>query len=64
MDIQDKDEDQTPPPLAPVEFMSCWKAVARKETLTGAQSQKLSTKTIFYYLIEAWRDSIIRRCLL
>ena len=53
MDIQDEDEDQTPPPLAPVEFISRWKAVAGKETLTGAQSQKLSTKTIFYHSIEA-----------
>lgn len=63
VDIQDEDEDQTPPPPAPVEFMSRWKAVAGKETLTGAQSQKLSTETIFYHSIEAWRDSIIRRCL-
>jgi hypothetical protein len=47
----------------PVSFMSRWKAVAGKEVLSGAQSQKLNTDTIFYHSIVVWRDSVVARCL-
>ncbi|KAF2179896.1 hypothetical protein K469DRAFT_693775 [Zopfia rhizophila CBS 207.26] len=46
---EDEDEDGTPPLPVPIKFISRWKAVAGREVLTGAQSQKLNTERLFYH---------------
>ena len=48
----------------PVSFISCWKAVSRREALPSMMSLKYDTKNLLYSLIKRQCDSIIIRCLL
>ena len=51
-DKKGKEEDKMSLPPVPVSFMSCWKAVSRREALPGTVSLKYNTDNLFYYLIK------------
>lgn len=57
---EEEEDDDIELPLAPVRFMSMWKAVNGKETLPGTQSAMLDSNTIYLSAIEAWRDKLLR----
>jgi len=56
---QEQDDTNEQLPLAPVRFMSVWKAVNGKETLPGTQSAVLTEYTVYFSAIKAWRDKVL-----
>ena len=60
---EEKKKDKILLPPVPVSFMSCWKAVSRREALPSTASLKYNTNNLFYHLIKRWQDIIIKKCL-
>ena len=56
---EEEEEDKMLLLLVPVSFISCWKAVSRREALPSTASLKYNTNNLFYHLIECWQDIII-----